>query len=277
MFLTYTVALNGVTGAIAVAVAAVHFQNDCNKLLHVWLLVEALVFNLFFIAFAARIHHAYNAPDALEDRRRPARSIDRALQICWWEPAVLVFAFAWPTALAWSITGLTWAAKSAEARHSGLSDHCSRSLIHFTRVSAVVTLVFLLTSAAVAALGCCCQSLFSSFRTADEENADFIDGGPTGGPSTLPGEASAPQQSFLSSLLHPQRQFQQSVRPDYEALPPGDRPPPRQQFDPRSAPPPSGAPSYVPPQQSETPSAPPVPAGDSGTAAASVLKEPKAV
>ncbi len=43
MFLTYTVAMNGVTGAIAVAAAAAHFQNDCEKRLHVWLLVEALV------------------------------------------------------------------------------------------------------------------------------------------------------------------------------------------------------------------------------------------
>lgn len=271
VFLTYTLALNGVTGAFAVAAAAAHFQNDCDKQLHVWLLVQALVFNLFFTLFAARIHYVYNAPDTLAERQLPARSIDRALQICWWEPVVLLFAFAWPAALAWSVTGLTWAADSAHARHGGLSHHCSRSLIHFTRVSAVVMVVFLLTCAAVAALGCCCQSLFTSFQTADEENAAFVAGGPVGRPSTLPGEVStAPQQSFLSSLLHPQRQFQQPVRPDYESLPPGNVPPPRQQFDPRSQPPPSGATPSVPYQQADSPSAPPAPSSQ-------LQKEPKEV
>lgn len=279
VFLTYTLALNGVTGVIAVAVAAAHFTNDCEKRLHVWLLVEALVFNLSFIAFAARIHHVYNKPDALSDRRRPARSIDRAIQICWWEPMVLVFAFAWPAALAWSITGITWAATSADARHSGRSDHCSRSLIHFSRVSAVVTLVFLLTSAVVAILGCCCQSLFSAFRSADEENADYMDGRPpVGGPSTLPGETSSPpQQSFLATLLHPQRHFQKPVRPDYEALPPADHPPPRQQFDPRSAPPPSGVSSPEALQYHESPSAPTAPNDYRDAVASAALKEPKGV
>ena len=58
------------------------------------------------------------SPGCVLPRRR------RAAQICWWEPAVAIFAFAWPAALAWSITGLTWAALSADARHHELSHHC---------------------------------------------------------------------------------------------------------------------------------------------------------
>mmetsp|Transcript_11122 Transcript_11122/g.33335 ORF Transcript_11122/g.33335 Transcript_11122/m.33335 type:complete len:316 (-) Transcript_11122:2115-3062(-) len=259
VFLTYTLAMNGVTGAIAVAVAAMHIHNDCAKSLHVWLLVEALVFNLFFIVFAARIHYVYNQPDTLAQRRRPARSIDRAAQICWWEPVVAVFAFAWPAAVAWSITGLTWAAHSAEVRHHGAPGHCSRALIHFSRVSAVVTLVFLLTCAAVAAFGCCCQSLISAFQTPDEENASYDQNYPQGAPATLPNAAEAPQQSFLSSLLHPQRRFQQQYTPQYEPLA-GDQPPPTQQFDPRGLPPPSGLEPSAPPAPggSTSPSVPPL-------------------
>ncbi len=57
----------------------------------------------------------------------------------------------------------------------------SRALIHFSRASAVVMLVFLLTSAAVAAFGCCCQSLCASFQTADEENAAYNEDCPQAG------------------------------------------------------------------------------------------------
>ncbi len=40
-----------------------------------------------------------------------------------------------------------------------------------------------------------------------------------GAPATLPSTAEAPQQSFLSSLLHPQRRFQQCATP-WDSSPP---------------------------------------------------------
>lgn len=49
VFLTYTLLMNAIPGAIAVAVAAVHWRNDCAKNLLLWLLVYALIFGLFMI------------------------------------------------------------------------------------------------------------------------------------------------------------------------------------------------------------------------------------
>lgn len=49
---------------------------------------------------------------------------DRCLHIFWWEPLVAAYFVLAPAAVAWSIIGLTWAAKSADARHSGVSHEC---------------------------------------------------------------------------------------------------------------------------------------------------------
>lgn len=49
MFVVYTVGLNAIPGAFAAAAAAAHWRNDCDKNLPLWLLVTALVFNLFMI------------------------------------------------------------------------------------------------------------------------------------------------------------------------------------------------------------------------------------
>jgi hypothetical protein len=48
----------------------------------------------------------------------------RCLHIFWWEPLVAAYFVLAPAALAWSIIGLTWAAKSADARHIGESQQC---------------------------------------------------------------------------------------------------------------------------------------------------------
>jgi hypothetical protein len=49
VFLLYTIGMNAVPGAFAVAAAATHWRNDCDKNLTLWLMVTAVVFNLFMI------------------------------------------------------------------------------------------------------------------------------------------------------------------------------------------------------------------------------------
>jgi hypothetical protein len=55
---------------------------------------------------------------------------DRCLHIFWWEPLVAAYFVLAPAAVAWSIIGLTWAAKSADARHGGISRECVSSQVH---------------------------------------------------------------------------------------------------------------------------------------------------
>lgn len=43
-----------------------------------------------------------------------------------------------------------------------------------TRVTAIAMLVYLMSSAGVALVGCCCEGLCSVFQTADEENARYV-------------------------------------------------------------------------------------------------------
>jgi hypothetical protein len=167
VFLTYTVLMNAIPGALAIAAAAVHWHNDCAKNLPLWLLVYALIFCLFMIVFACRIHAQYNRPGTLDQGRRPVHSVDRFLHIFWWEPLVAAYFVMCPAALAWSIIGLTWAAKSAEARHHHDSLQCSRALIHTTRLAAALMIVYLALSLAVSVLSCCCSCLAGAFRTGD--------------------------------------------------------------------------------------------------------------
>lgn len=52
MFLVYTLAMNTIPGGFAIAAAAVHWRNDCSKNLSLWLVVMALIFNLFMIGLS---------------------------------------------------------------------------------------------------------------------------------------------------------------------------------------------------------------------------------
>lgn len=53
VFLLYTIGMNAIPGAFAVAAAATHWRNDCDKNLSLWLVVTAVVFNLFMIGLQA--------------------------------------------------------------------------------------------------------------------------------------------------------------------------------------------------------------------------------
>lgn len=78
MFLLYTIGMNAIPGAFAVAAAATHWRNDCDKNLALWLVVTAVVFNLFMIGlylplWCSRIKlcrqpHACNERDSLIGR-----------------------------------------------------------------------------------------------------------------------------------------------------------------------------------------------------------------
>ena len=48
-----------------------------------------------------------------------------------------------------------------------------RALIHMTRVSAIIMIIYLALSLAVGFLSCCCSCLTGAFRTGDEENLQY--------------------------------------------------------------------------------------------------------
>jgi hypothetical protein len=223
VFLLYTIGMNAIPGAFAVAAAATHWRNDCDKNLALWLVVMAVVFNLFMIAFACRIHTQYNQPGSLGQGRRPRDTVDRCLHIFWWEPLVAAYFVLAPAAVAWSIIGLTWAAKSADAQHGGVSHECSRALIHMTRVSAIIIIVYLALSLAVGVFSCCCSCLTGAFRTGDEENLQYTGYQQDGTPPTRP-QSQEPGAAIIGSLFHPQQQLRWGAQPSpqYEPLPGGN-------------------------------------------------------
>lgn len=50
----------------------------------------------------------------------------------------------------------------------------SRALIHMTRVSAIIMIMYLALSMAVGFLSCCCSCLSGAFATGDEENLRYV-------------------------------------------------------------------------------------------------------
>ncbi len=49
----------------------------------------------------------------------------------------------------------------------------SRALIHGTRVSATLMIVYIALSFAVSVISCCCSCLTGAFATGDEENQQY--------------------------------------------------------------------------------------------------------
>lgn len=89
------------------------------------------------VLYCAAVEHSKSKCTAWENNRSFSQDClcnsgtRRFLHIFWWEPLVAAYFVLAPAAFAWSIIGLTWAAKSADIRHHGGSIECVSLSCHF--------------------------------------------------------------------------------------------------------------------------------------------------
>mmetsp|Transcript_5512 Transcript_5512/g.13968 ORF Transcript_5512/g.13968 Transcript_5512/m.13968 type:complete len:319 (+) Transcript_5512:237-1193(+) len=181
IFLMFTALFNAPSGIAAMVIGFANLSNGCKEPLHVFLLVQAFVFNLFMILFAVRLYQQFSQP-YLEDS--PPR---RAGRMCWRDPVVCLKFLAAPCALAVSITGLVWAGEAGP--------QCPQQMKDMTIWSSVLMLIYLGTGWLVMLVSLCVEcGRFSAARCDERYMGRYTGHGEAQPPPSAPGAQQPPVQ-----------------------------------------------------------------------------------